>query len=125
MFSEILKNTFSIDNTNSFDEDFKLKVENTIRDYNFKPSNMEKVDLCNIKDLNLVIKNIKKHSAIGEDKIHNMMIKNSTLEFRKIILTLVNQSIRFSTVPQNWKNSMITMLSKKNYSCSNLKDQLA
>ena len=35
-----------------------------------------------LKDLNDIIKKLKNHSAPGQDKIHNLMLKNSSREFR-------------------------------------------
>ncbi len=56
---------------------------------------------------------MKQHSATGFDKIHNLMIKNSTCEFKKLLLNLINQTIKYSLLPQDWKDSTITMIPKK------------
>jgi len=37
---------------------------------------------------------LNKKSTSGEDQIHNLMLQNSSQEFRKIILYLINQSVK-------------------------------
>ena len=56
----------------------------------------------------MVIKKLRIMLACGEDKIHNLMLKNSTQDFRKIILNLINSSVTHSKIPQKWKNSLIS-----------------
>jgi hypothetical protein len=50
------------------------------------------------------------------------MLKNSSQEFRTIILHLINHTIRQSKIPQNWKNSLINMIPNKQHNSSNPKD---
>jgi hypothetical protein len=47
------------------------------------------------------------------------MLKNSTQDFRKQILVLINETVKQSKIPQNWKNSIVSMIPKKvnNSSC--------
>ena len=71
-------------------------------------------DLFDLNDLDVVIKKLNIKSACGEDKIHNLMLKNTTQDFRKIILNLINASVTQSKIPQKWKNSLISMIPKKN-----------
>jgi hypothetical protein len=122
LFASILKQTFSSSNDNKFDEEFKLKVEKTITDHDFSSHNHYNKDIFDLKELNLVIKSLNKKSSNGEDKIHNLMIQNTTKEFRIIILTLINETVKQSNIPQSWKNSVISMIPKKQHNSSNPKD---
>ena len=79
-------------------------------------------DLFDLNDLDMVIKKLNINYACGEDKIQNLMLKNSTQDFRKIILNLINASVTQSKIPQKWKNSLISMIPKKNNNFSNPKD---
>ena len=75
-----------------------------------------------LKDLNYEKKKLNKRSANREDEIHNKMIQNTTQEFRKIILYIINETVKRSKIPQEWKNSVICMISKKQNNTSNPKE---
>jgi hypothetical protein len=45
-----------------------------------------------MKDLNFEIKKFNKRSSNGENLIHNIMIQNTSQEFRQIILKLINET---------------------------------
>ena len=116
-----MKQTFSSSNDNKFDEEFKLKVEKTITDHDFSSHNHSNKDVFDLKELNLVIKSLNKKSSSDEDKIHNLMIQNTTKEFRVIILTLINETVKQSTIPQSWKNFLISMILKNSRTAALLK----
>ena len=119
LFSSILHKTFSMENGSEFDDKFKEKVDKNIKNFDFKNHGSTNVDIFDIRDLNLVIKDLKKNAACGEDNIHNLMLKNSTQDFRKQILVLINETVKQSKIPQSWKNSIVSMIPKKvnNSSC--------
>ena len=75
-----------------------------------------------MKDLNLAIKGLKKNSACGEDGILNLMLIKTTQEFRKIILLLINETVKQAIIPESWKSSIINMIPKKQQNSSNPKD---
>jgi len=75
-----------------------------------------------LKELNLAIKQLNKRSSNGEDKIHNKMLQNTCQEFRKIILNLINETVKQAKIPKEWKNSVISMIPKKNKNSSNPKE---
>lgn len=75
-----------------------------------------------MKDLNAIINKLKNHSAPGHDEIHNLMIKYSTVEFKKIILELINLTVNNSTLPHQWKCSIVKMIPKKKSNSSDPKD---
>ena len=122
IFAKILEQTFSPAQDKIFDENFKTKVESKVNNHDFSKHKYQTKDLFEIKDLNDAIKSLKSRSSSGEDMVHNTMLKNTSLEFRKIILKLINQSISQSKIPQEWKQSTITMLPKKQSNSSNPKD---
>ena len=50
------------------------------------------------------------------------MLINSSQEFRQMILNLINKTIKSSSIPQRWKNSIINMIPKKQNNSNNPKD---
>jgi hypothetical protein len=50
-----------------------------------------------------------------------MLIK-TTQEFRKIILLLINETVKQAIIPESWKSSIINMIPKKQQNSSNPKD---
>ena len=117
-----MKQTFSLEKEHNFDDEFKKIVENKVYNHDFKKHKYDNKDLFDMKDLNCAIKSLKKKSTCGQDKIHNVMIQNTSQEFRKIILLLINETVKQSNIPHSWKESMISMIPKKQNSSSNPKD---
>ena len=105
LFSSMLQTTFSSTNENQFDDKFKREVEEKIKNFDFKTQTTQDKNTFELKELNIVIKNLSKKSASGEDKISNLMIQNTTQELRKIILHLINETVKQSKLPKNWKCS--------------------
>ncbi len=70
----------------------------------------------------MTIKNLNSKSSSGEDNIHNLMLINSSQEFRQIILNLVNETVKKTPLPQSRKNSLITKIPKKLKISNNIKD---
>ena len=97
-------------------------MESKVDNHDLSKHSYKTKDLFDLKDLNKAIITLKTRSAPGEDMVHNNMLKNSTLEFGKIILKLINLSVSQSKIPQEWKQSIITMLPKKQKNSSNPKD---
>ena len=121
LFSNILQTTFSLATDQQFNDKFKQDVENSINNFDFSTHNEHNKETFELKELNMVIKNLNKKSACGEDKLSNLMIQNTTQEFRKIILYLINETVKQSKLPQNWKSSLISMIPKKQNNSSNPK----
>ncbi len=65
---------------------------------------------------------MKKRSALGSDGIQYLVIINSTIEFRELILKLFNQSAEKGCITQDWKIANVTMIPKKQMKCENPKD---
>ena len=77
LFSNMLKETFSSSNEKIFDNKFKIKIEEIVENTDFSKHAFNKKDLFDLKELNLVIKQLKKRSSNGEDKVHNKMLQNT------------------------------------------------
>jgi hypothetical protein len=122
VFASILKNTFSDQNDVRFDEKFKNKIETSVDNHDYKKHGLNKKNCFKMKDLEIIIKKLRNHSAPGQDKIHNLMLKNTTEEFRNLILHLINLTVRMSELPLDWKSSSITMIPKKVTNSNDPKD---
>jgi hypothetical protein len=96
-----------------------MKIEEMVENTDFSKHAYNKKDLFDLKELNLAIKQLNKRSSNGEDKIHNKMLQNTCQEFRKIILNLINETVKQAKIPKEWKNSVISMIPKKNKNSSN------
>ncbi len=105
-----------------FDEEFMKKVDNVVKNHDFNRHNFNNKDLFNYRDLNKAIKSLKTRSAAGEDNVNNKMLQNTTVEFKLLILKLINQTVKQSKLPQKWKESIITMIPKKQSNSSDTKD---
>ena len=87
LFGEILEKNFKNYDENEFDANNYKEVNdqiNNLKDTAFK-SNINFKEF-NFKEFETELKRMKKKSAPGFDKIHNMMLINSSIEFKKIIL---------------------------------------
>ena len=80
LFSKILKNTFSDDKNDKFDDMFKTKVETIVNQHDYSRHNYKNQDCYNMKDLNRAIKSLKSFSAPALDLVHNQILKNTTLD---------------------------------------------
>ena len=97
-----MRETFSSDNK-TFDNSFNHQVERTISEFNFKSIIHLNSEPFNLHELNLTIKNLNSKSSSGEDNIHNLMLINSSQEFRQIILNLVNETVIKSSLVKGGK----------------------
>ena len=122
LFADRLANTFSDSNDSSFNNQFKSQIESEYNNSNFLSHEHHSNDLFTMNELNLMIKTLNSRSSPGLDKINNIHIKNSSPEFRNIILVLFNQTIIQKSIPLSWKESLITMIPKKQVGSSNPKD---
>ena len=93
-------------------DEFKMKNKNHVSI--FEP--------FSLKELNTEIKKLKKQSAVGGDKIHNLYIINASDSFKKQILHLVNETIRQNEIPSEWKTTIVKMIPKKKAGSTNPKD---
>ncbi len=100
MYGEILEKTFKNYYENEFDANNYNEVNdqiNKLKDTTFK-SNIKFKELT-FKEFETELKKMKEKSAPGLDKIHNMMLINSLIEFKKIILSTINESVKQNVIP--------------------------
>ena len=92
-----------------FDQTFKEHIESEINlrslSSDFAPFTMT--------ELNKALKKLNIKSAIGDDQIHNLMLKRMPKKLKCAVLALFNLSMRTSIMPAKWKESKITMIPKK------------
>jgi hypothetical protein len=93
IFSKNLQQTFSPAQETNFDENFKTRVDERVKNHGFSQHNYKTKELFDMKDLNKTIKLLKRNSAPGEDMINNTMLQNTTSEFRKMILQIINLTV--------------------------------
>jgi hypothetical protein len=122
LFAHLLKTTFSDTNNDHFDVNFKNRIDSEIFNKNFKTHEFNNMNIFVKEDLEKVIKKLKTKSTPGKDKINNMMLLNTSSEFRDIVLHLINLTVKRSEIPQIWKESIICMIPKKNKNSCNPKD---
>jgi hypothetical protein len=122
IFAELLKITFSDENDEKFDAKFKDRVEKVVDQHDYTRHNYTNRDCFKLKDLNQIIRTLKLHSAPGQDCVHNQMLKNSTPDFQRILLSLINLTVKQSKLPNDWKSSIITMIPKKKSNSTDPKD---
>ena len=90
-----------------FNMQHRINIENFVKKHDFSKHEFNNKNCFKIKELNYIIKKLKNHSAPGKDRIHNLMLKNTTHKFRMIILNLMNLTIKKNNLPRNWKCSVI------------------
>ncbi len=105
-----------------FDDEFMKKVEKVVKNHDFNSHNFKIKDIFNLRELNKAIKSLKTRSAAGEDSVNNRMLQNTTVEFKLIIIRLINQTVKQSKLPKKMKESIITMIPKKQSNSSDTKD---
>ncbi|CAF0980603.1 unnamed protein product [Brachionus calyciflorus] len=118
LFGTILEDTFKNGNEPAFDNTFKQEIDDFITHQNFEFNLNEPFSMIELEnELKL-----NKNATQGHDNIHNLMLINSSEEFKKIILKLFNASLASSTVPTLWKLASVTMIPKKTEKSKNPKD---
>jgi hypothetical protein len=52
---------------------------------------------------------------MGNDKIHNLFLINTSIAFRILILELINETAEQNKIPSEWKEAVIIMNPKNKY----------
>ena len=69
-------------------------------------------ELITLSELNISIRKLRNNSSPGNDKIHNLHLKNLPSSYLNILLDLVNGCIKYG-LPNDLKAANITMIPKK------------
>lgn len=85
------------------DNDFKRNIENEIDTY-INNINTIEFNEFTIDELNSCIKTLKNKLSSGVDKINNLHIKNSSFEFKLLLLDMYNKAVKENTMPIELKN---------------------
>ena len=86
-----MNETFTDNDQSSFDNNHHIFVDSFVNNYDLDSnSNLDKVT---ISELESVIKKLKTVICRGEDKIHNILLKNLLNSFVILLLKLINDSI--------------------------------
>jgi hypothetical protein len=114
LFAKILGDTFKDEKCNKFDDEFKAKTDDEIKEFvkNWK-NNGNKIESMNLSNLNIIIKKLKNTLSCGEDKISNILLKNINLKFKQVLLHLVQSTITSMVIPDRWKKVIVKMIPKK------------
>ena len=119
LFGKILSETFIDNDHTNFDNSQCIFVESFVSSFDLNSdSGLNKVTLS---ELESVIKKLKMVTSPGEDKIHNVLLKNLPNNFAILLLKLINNSI-VSGLPKSWKKAVITMIPKKEHKSANPSD---
>jgi hypothetical protein len=123
IFGSILEQTFKDSNDEKFNKEFEQMIKLKVDEFKMKNKNHVSIfEPFSLKELNTEIKKLKKQSAVGGDKIHNLYIINASDSFTKQILHLVNETIRQNEIPSEWKTTIVKMIPKKKAGSTNPKD---
>ena len=123
IFGSILEQTFKDSNDEKFNKEFEQMIKQKVDEFKMKNKNHVSIfEPFSLKELNTEIKKLKKQSAVGGDKIHNLYIINASDSFTKQILHLVNETIRQNEIPSEWKTTIVKMIPKKKAGSTNPKD---
>ncbi|RMZ98678.1 RNA-directed DNA polymerase from mobile element jockey-like, partial [Brachionus plicatilis] len=120
LFGKLLDETFKDKNLNNYDNKHKEKVEEEVANYLTKERSNEAS--FKISELEQAINKLNISLAPGPDNIHNLYLINSSDDFRKLILDLLNLSARTNALPNAWKITRISMIPKKKANSTSPKD---
>jgi hypothetical protein len=71
------------------------------------------IDIFSMKELNLCLKSLKLKLSCGTDGINNFHLKNASQNIKELLLRLFNCTIIEGKLPDKWKETVITMITKK------------
>jgi hypothetical protein len=120
IFANNLAETFSNTENPRFNNAVKLAVEEKLQE---KILNEDAYRLLGLKrseckeftmgELIFTLERLNLKSAVGPDKIHNLMLANLPPRGLNLLLNLINRSLSTGILAENWKKSKVTMIPKK------------
>jgi len=115
LFGDRMREIFNETNTQGkFDDDLKNHIEDEIRLKKYeKLYNDKSIPKIKFKELNKAIARLNNKSTPDASSVSNLLIKKTSLEFRRLILVLFNNCLEKNILPEKWKISYIKMIEKK------------
>ena len=108
----MLDQVFNDNDSTSFDENFKRKIEEDNAKFNYSNANLQYNKILPIYIV-IAIKELPFGSSPGPDGISNEMLKNLPENIIKQITNLANKSLKECHLPDIWKIAQMTMIHKK------------
>jgi exonuclease III len=87
-------------------------VEERAFNHNTPPIGLEILKKIEMKELDEVIRNLKKNKAAGDSNIPNEALQHLPEEQKETFLHLMNEIIRQNHVPQIWRDASVTLIYK-------------
>jgi len=119
-FAQHLVQTFTTQEDPLFDEDFKEKVEDKVKELKEEMKNIPNIrpdsklaKSFTMKEIKTSIKRCKNRKAAGIDKIQGEVIKQLPKEALVKLQDIFNQIVRTGHYPKSWKEGIIIMIHKK------------
>jgi hypothetical protein len=86
VFASVPSKVFADLDDKRFNKEHKIAADEFIANYNFNPHSYSEKALIKLGEHNNILNILKANSAPSDDGIHNKMLINSSLSFRKILL---------------------------------------
>jgi hypothetical protein len=109
IFANLLSHTFT--NTQPTEPKTLRLVENEINKLN--TNNGQEFPMFQFNEAKSILLSLNVNKAAGEDAIQNTLLKKLPNKFIPILVHLANCSVKTATLPQEWKEAVVTMIPKK------------
>lgn len=110
-FANELELVFQDHQDENFDNDLALQVDNSYPEI-FGNVDILTISFTNAHEIKAILKKIRGKGSPGPDLITNKVLKLLPDSYHHIIADIINASIKFSYIPENWKKASVTMILK-------------
>jgi hypothetical protein len=110
-FAEHFQNIFADSPDKDYDQNWKDHIDHIIEHTDFNPDQNHNVTI-DIMEIKRIIKNLKTKKSMCLDHIHNLLIKQLPDNIIFILILLFEKSINTGTIPDIWKQAVITLILK-------------
>ena len=112
LFGGILSQTF-INNSPLTRDHVMIEEENLFYFENVKRSGLGSINEVKLSEVISIVKSLRSGTSACEDGIYNVMLKHLPIEFLVLVTHLINVSIKGCKLAESWKQSVVTMIPKK------------
>ena len=116
IFAERLFETFNENSRESFDVNFKEKINSYVNGKKYLQEytgEAQAVKIFTKKELQTAMMSINNKPSIDHLGISNKILKNVPNATKDSILTVFNKCLKENRIPLSWKTSVVTMIQKK------------